>query len=144
MTPIAQQMPEIEALFAAIRAFMEAGGWSNLNAYGQQGGGASTCGISVTDPNGNSYNYSETKAGPKVSITPPGATLAPGATQQFTAAVVDGNGAAVPGAVVVWTVSGTGSIDQTGLYTAPAAAGTHDTVTAKYQGSTASVTAQIV
>ncbi len=48
-----------------------------------------------------------------VSVSPPSVTLRAGTTQRFTATV---NGAGVG---VIWSVRGTGTIDKTGLYTAP-------------------------
>jgi hypothetical protein len=68
---------------------------------------------------------------PSISISPGSATLNFSATQQFTASVTN-----EPSTTVSWTVDGTtggnattGTITANGLYTAPAAAGTH-TVTA--------------
>jgi len=71
------------------------------------------------------------KGVPTVSITPPSATVAAGATQQFDANVG-----------VTWSAAG-GTIDNAGLYTAPATAGT-DTVTATAaDGSGATATAAV-
>ena len=51
-----------------------------------------------------------------VTVTPPSVTIIAGQTQQFTASVANASNTAV-----AWTISpaGTGTIDQTGLYTAP-------------------------
>lgn len=71
------------------------------------------------------------KGKPTVTVTPATATVATGTTQQFSANVD-----------VTWS-AGTGTIDATGLYTAPAAAGT-DTVTATAaDGSGATGTAAV-
>jgi hypothetical protein len=58
-----------------------------------------------------------------ITISPTSATLAPGATQQFTATVTG-----TPDTRVSWSASG-GSVTQAGLFTAPATAGQY-TVTA--------------
>lgn len=56
------------------------------------------------------------------SVTPHSATVASGGTQQFTA--WDVTGAAMSPSLVSWSVSGGGTIDATGLFTAGATAGT--------------------
>ena len=61
-----------------------------------------------------------------VSISPTSATVAPGGSQQFSATVSNATNTGV-----TWT-AGSGTIDPTGLYTAPSTAGT-DTVTATSQ-----------
>lgn len=58
-----------------------------------------------------------------VSISPTTASLAPGATQQFSATVSNATDTSV-----TWK-AGTGTVDANGMYTAPATTGT-DTVTA--------------
>jgi RHS repeat-associated protein len=61
-----------------------------------------------------------------VTVTPPSATLYGGQTQQFTASVANSSNQ-----TVVWTIipAGVGTIDATGLYTAPATISTQQTVT---------------
>lgn len=59
-----------------------------------------------------------------VSISPSAATVAPGLTQQFSATVTG-----APDTSVVWSAQ-QGSIDQNGLYTAPATSPGSDVVTA--------------
>jgi len=56
------------------------------------------------------------------SVTPTTATVASGGTQQFTP--FDANGVAMAGTAVTWSVSGGGTIDATGLFTAGTTAGT--------------------
>ena len=56
------------------------------------------------------------------SVTPHAATVAAAGTQQFSA--WDLTGAAMSPALVSWSVSGGGTIDATGLFTAGATAGT--------------------
>ncbi len=83
-----------------------------------------------------------------IVISPTTATLAAGATQQFTATVVGENNAGVS-----WSVDGVaggngtvGRVSSSGLYTAPSAAGSH-TVTAAVTadpGKTASATVSVV
>ena len=72
-----------------------------------------------------------------ISISPTSATLAPGATQQFSATVSNATNTGV-----TWSAQ-SGSIDPTGLYTAPSSPGT-DTVTAtSQQDTTKSVSASV-
>jgi hypothetical protein len=65
-----------------------------------------------------------------ISVTPTSATVAPGATQQF-AATVTGGDKVNPNLGAKWSAS-VGTVDSTGLYTAPATAPSDglDTVTA--------------
>ena len=70
---------------------------------------------------GQDFNVSVQSATASVEVTPATTTLNLQGTQQFTAAAVDQFGDTLP---VTWSiVTGGGSIDQTGLYTAPATAG---------------------
>jgi hypothetical protein len=92
------------------------------------------------DPSGDGSGAQEdalTEARKKhaVTVTPATVTLAPGGTQQFQAQVKGGGS-------VVWTAS-YGTIDATGLYTAPNQSAT-DTVTATVSGSTTHATAGVV
>lgn len=59
-----------------------------------------------------------------VSVSPSGAALYGGGTQQFSATVSNATNTAV-----TWTVSGAGSINPSGLYTAPATITSQQTVT---------------
>src|SRR5581483_6016222 len=72
----------------------------------------------MIDPNSGQAR----QAGVSVTVSPSAATVAVGATQQFTAAVQNATGS-----LVTWSVNGlvggsgvTGTIDANGLYTAPA------------------------
>jgi hypothetical protein len=66
-----------------------------------------------------------------IVVSPASATLAPSATQQFTATAVDQFATALTAQpAVTWTVSGGGTIDASGLFTAGASAGGPFTVTA--------------
>ena len=75
--------------------------------------------------------------GVSVSISPPATTVIAGATTQFTAAVTGGSNTAV-----AWSVTG-GSISPSGLYTAPAAAGTYTVEVTSAADSTKSATATV-
>ena len=78
-----------------------------------------------------------------IVLTPASDTLQNGASVQFAAVVNDQFGAPVsPQPAVSWA-AGTGTVDQSGTYTAPAAAGT-DTVTATLGvlSATANITVQ--
>jgi hypothetical protein len=83
----------------------------------------------AVDPSSSSGSQTVTVI--SVAVSPSGASIAPAATQTFTA-VVSG----MMGALVTWSVNGisggnstVGTISTAGLYTAPATAGTY-TVTA--------------
>ena len=78
-----------------------------------------------------------------VAIDPNTATLAPGATQQFSATVLN-----TANTAVTWSVDGfingnttVGTITNSGLYTAPATAGTHNVVATSVADSSKSDTA---
>ncbi len=84
-------------------------------------------------------------SGITVTVTPSSATLSPGGTQQFTASVTDTTNTSV-----TWAVDGlfsgnttVGTISTSGLYTAPAASGTH-TITATSAASSTSTGAATV
>lgn len=61
-----------------------------------------------------------------VTVSPTTANVSGGATQQFSAAVVGSNS---PAQTVTWSVTGGGSINTSGLFTAPAATNTAQTIT---------------
>jgi len=77
-----------------------------------------------------------------VTIAPTTATLAPGATQQFTVVIVDSEGNTLPNNRPVWSVvAGGGTITQTGLFTAGTTAGTYtNTVVVTCSGVSSSAT----
>jgi hypothetical protein len=81
-----------------------------------------------------------------VGVTPASASVNTGGTQQFTATAYDQNHNPMsPQPPFGWTVSGGGSISQTGLFTAGSTAGGPNTVTASGggQNGTASVTVTV-
>jgi hypothetical protein len=84
-------------------------------------------------------------AGVTVSISPAVATIAPGATQQFTATVQN-----TSSTTVTWSVDGivsgnstAGTISDAGLYTAPANAGGHQVVATSTVDTTKSASAAV-
>jgi hypothetical protein len=107
---------------------------------------SSTVNTSLTLPSGNNHivyqfysngawtiasEYVTVSAGVSISVSPSTASVAPNATQQFTATVTGSTNTAAS-----WAVDGTpggnssiGTIDSTGLYTAPSTLGTR-TITA--------------
>jgi fibronectin type 3 domain-containing protein len=123
-----------------------AGDFAQTNTCGSSLSSGSSCSISVTftpgaaaaraaavtiqdDAAGAPHTIALQGVGVAVLVTPGAATLTPGRTQQFSAS----NSAA---SSFIWSVDGveggsspSGTITASGLYTAPAAAGTH-TVTA--------------
>src|SRR5581483_3888048 len=108
-----------------------AGGNSTVGTISDQGlytapsvYGTHTVGVNVSS---SSAAASSSVTVFSISVTPSGVVLAPGATQQYTAAV---EGLSSP--TLTWFVDGTaggsgslGTISATGLYTAPSGAGTH-------------------
>src|SRR5262245_39606608 len=100
-------------------------------------------------PNNDTWQYTETSTGPRISIAPPTATLGPGQTQQFTATITNADGTPATGMTPLWTVVGPGggTINASGLYTAPATipAATTQTITATVTGfgSSASITVNL-
>ncbi len=98
----------------------------SLSAAWVSGARSSSCGISMFGA--GRIGSGSTTPGVSVSVSPHTVSLHPGQSQQFTAAVSGVNNPSV-----VWTASG-GTINSTGLYTAPSSAGTY-TVTAKASAS---------
>lgn len=137
---------EVRAVFDALIAFM-GDTWVNVNAYASEDpSGAKTCGITAYDAAGNQFTYSERIVGPRVMVEPASVTLGPGATQQFTAAVVDAQGNPITG-TFTWSLleGGTGTLSPSGFYTAPATINASSTsfVTAVDTVSGASATATV-
>ena len=126
----------VHALFDQMMTLM-GDQWITANAYAnvEPGGGATNCSAVFSDALSNQVEYRERLAGYRVSIDPPGASLGAGETQQFTASVMQPDGAPSAGATVTWTMSGAGSINAQGLYTAPAsvAAASQDQIMAAHQ-----------
>jgi len=88
------------------------------------------------------FHFSDTSQGPApasvtVQVSPARATLAPGATQTFTAAV---EGTANP--AVSWSAPG-GTISTAGLYTAPARTGSYVVTATSLADTTASASAAV-
>jgi len=111
---------QINAIFAAMIAAMGTD-WTVCNStlnFTTGGGQTGTCNLS--DQYGNAYNVTMTQGGNRISVAPTFISLGPGETQQFTATVMDNTGATVPNPTLSWKVTGTGTIDAAGLYTAPA------------------------
>jgi subtilisin family serine protease len=80
-----------------------------------------------------------------ITVTPNPATLASGATQQFTATGRDASGNVVPITPVWSVVAGGGTIDGNGLFTAGTVAGTYtNTVTASSGGVTGTATVTVI
>jgi hypothetical protein len=113
---------EIQALFDALLAVLGAD-YMSTNAYASHDGVGTNLSVTVEDAARNRWTYSEYQVATRVTLTPAGASLGPGETIQFTAAATDGTGAPVVGAAFTYAIQpgGTGAIDASGLYTAPAA-----------------------
>jgi hypothetical protein len=86
--------------------------------------------VTITNPIGlsatSSVSVAVSQIPTSILITPSSAVLATGATQQFTASVLDQFGnAMIPQPAHAWTLaSGSGSVTASGLYSAPSSGGT--------------------
>lgn len=136
--------PEIHAIFQAMLAYMGTT-YTGMTCNITNLPNMLTSSATLRLPNNDSWQYTESSSGPRISVTPMSATLGPGGTQQFTATVTNADGTAGD-FTVTWSVSGAagGTVSASGLYTAPAAiaVATIQTVIASVAGfaSTASVT----
>jgi len=80
-----------------------------------------------------------------IAVSPSSASIAPSATQQFTATARDQFGAAlVAQPSLTWAVSGQGTVSTSGLYTAPTTAGGPYTVSAQAGTVTGTATVSVV
>jgi hypothetical protein len=81
-----------------------------------------------------------------VTVSPPSATLYVGATQRFTAALLDSAGVPLTGVAVTWGSSNTAvaTVDTSGLVTARGAGSATITATSEGKSGTASVTTLLV
>ena len=99
-------------------------------------GGSFTAMLEVRDTDSNTDTDSRgltiTRNVATVNVSPSTASVDNGFTQQFSASVLDGNGNAIPGASVSWSVSDAdlGSISSQGLFTAGVTAPLSGQVTA--------------
>jgi hypothetical protein len=142
---------KMQAVFDALDAYIQGTAWVSANGSSHLDGSGTTHTFNCSDQaqNVNSFTYTERIAGIRVSISPTSATLSPGQTQQFTATATNADGSAVATPSFTWTMGANalGTVDTTGLYTAPATvnASVLDTVTATLTSSPAwaSVTVQL-
>jgi len=138
--------PTIQAVFDALLNVLAADpNRVNVNSYASKDASGQTTSITITDKFGSSETYSNRIVIGKVYLDPTSGSLGPGETLQFTATTVDDTGAAVP-ATVTWSLQSgaVGSVDTTGLYTAPATItiASTDYVTAK-DATNSSATASV-
>src|SRR4029077_9505585 len=95
--------------------------------------GSYTFQVTVTDTAGltatSSVNVTVNQTLSSIPVSPASATVADGATQQFTASGQDQFGNAMT-PTVAWSVSGLCTINSSGLYTAPSTGSGSATVTA--------------
>lgn len=126
--------PALQAIFDAMTAFMGSEFTSMNCTLSQTSTGTNeTC--NLVDVTGETTSVTHFTPGPKVTVTPAGANLGPGGTQQFTASAAnpDGSPIATPG--FVWSVvaGSQGTIDANGLYTAPASISASTSASCKCQ-----------
>jgi hypothetical protein len=146
--PVPQEFPQsdIWALFQELIDLM-GDRWTSANVYATVEASAIQCGVTCSDIAGNQVTYTQRILGPRVSLSPPGANLAGGETQQFTAAVLNPDGSPIAGAGVAWKLSegALGTVDANGLYAAPArvAGPSTEYLTATYQESGSFATATV-
>jgi len=104
--------------------------------------GAYTLSASISDAQGqtavSSVNVTVTATATSVAVTPAEVIVNAGARQQFSAALADQFGSALGGSTFAWSVSGGGTIDASGLFTAGASGGGPFTVVASAGGKSAS------
>lgn len=103
--------------------------------------------LTVTDDDGtvstDTVAISVSQTATTVIVAPAVVSMAVNATRQFAATVTDQFDDAMSGETVTWTNSGSGSIDASGLYTAPASTGS-DTITATDGALTGTASVTIV
>lgn len=131
----AATLDEIYAIWESLIAF--AGDeWSNVNTFYSKDMGGMSLGFQATDAQGNRVGTDLRVINARVTISPMSASVGPGGTQQFTAAVTLPDGSTDPAPVVTWSllVPALGTITADGLYTAPATVATIgvDTVAASH------------
>jgi len=79
-----------------------------------------------------------------ITVTPPTATVAPGATAQFSVSATDQFGASLaPQPAFAWSVSGGGTMDPNGLFTAGPSGGGPFTVTASSGATSGTATVSV-
>ena len=120
-TPRETLDPQIAAIFDAMEAYMQTNSLPSINCTATQSGAGISESISATESNGNSYTFQFFTKGIQTIISPATVSLGPGGTQQFTAIANNPDGSAVPSPTFTWMLlNGPGTLDATGLYTAPA------------------------
>jgi len=138
--------PAVQKIFDDITTYMGSQ-YSSTNTTTTMDGTGTTQYINCRAVDGSSWNYQEFSPGVTVSVSPPNASVGPGATQQFTATAKNPDGSLVATPVYVWSALtvALGTIDSTGLYTAPAtiAANSVDQLRCALQSSTAYASFQI-
>lgn len=115
--------PGIQAIFDAMFSYMQSISVPSCNSWANHTGNGVSYGISVTASDGSQVNHTYFLPGSKVTVTPTGGNVGPGETVQFAATATDSTGAEIAGASFTWSLQAgnPGSVDATGLYTAPAA-----------------------
>ena len=126
--------PAVQSIFDAMVAYMAAT-YTGMTCTVNFDGMGTRETVNCTQPNNDNWQYVQYTTGDKVAIAPLTASLGPAATQQFTASATDASGNPIATPSFVWTVQpgGLGTIDATGLYTAPAAIAAASTDTVKCQ-----------
>ncbi len=111
--------------------------------------GTYTFQVSIQNPTAGIINSSTVsvvvaQAVTSIVVTPPSATMFDAQTSQFTATAYDQFGTAlVTQPTFNWSVTGTGSVNSAGLYSAPAAGPATDAVKATVGGVTGTATANV-
>ena len=133
--PVTFSANGINAAKTTTATFAAAGVYNLQVTVKDQGGLTATSLVAVT------VNQTLTS----IVVTPASATIAPSATQQFTATARDQFGAAlVAQPALTWAVSGLGTVDGNGLYTAGTTAGGPYTVSAQAGSVTGTATVSVV
>ena len=113
--------PAVLAIFTAMEAYMTANSLPSCGCTATASGAGMNESLSATQLNGDSFTFQYFTKGTQVMITPASVSLGPGGTQQFTATATAADGSPIASPAFVWTLSsGPGTLDASGLYTAPA------------------------
>jgi len=123
LTPGAREIvdPQVQAIFDAIEAYMATHSLPSCSCSASQSGAGITESLSATEMDGDTYTLQFFTKGTQVLVTPASVSLGPAGTQQFTAAATNPDGTPVASAAFTWALTaGPGTLDASGLYTAPA------------------------
>jgi hypothetical protein len=134
--------PALQQILDAMTTYMANGAYTSMTTTVTQQAAGTNQTVALADGTGATWNYTQFQPGPKVAISPTSAVLGAGQQQQFSATASNPDGSAIASPTFTWSVTGQGTIDPTGLYTAPAApAPGNDSVKCSLDGTPSYATA---